>query len=374
MAKVLIEEQNLTNIANAIRGKTGKTDLITPPNMASEIEAIPTGGGAPLKEKAVNFWDYDGTLLYSYTLAEARAMTSLPQLPTYDDDRFYASGWTTTLTKMQSVVGFEDVSVKLTPTNTTYKECAVFVVDVRKTTDNTVNIKMYKRSSSYNVAYDWGDGTGVKSLSSTSATAYTHTYAERKKYTIVVLAERISSVMYLGDGSNPAFTPAVVLETVHNASSYICFSKYCFSGNYNLKYVVFYKNDQYMLSSCYSLKVCICVDPISAPSSYIFNYTYALGRLTVPYPTSNFFKGANNLTKFKCTSTSNGGGLYDVPQGLKVLILTTTTVMPYSAKITLGTLIYVNDDLVDSYKTTTGWVDHANYIFPHSAYVDSDYE
>ena len=45
MARVLIEETNLTNIANAIRGKTGKTDLITPPNMASEIEGIVTGGG-----------------------------------------------------------------------------------------------------------------------------------------------------------------------------------------------------------------------------------------------------------------------------------------------------------------------------------------
>lgn len=34
-----------TDIANAIRGKTGKTDAIAPANMASEIESITTGGG-----------------------------------------------------------------------------------------------------------------------------------------------------------------------------------------------------------------------------------------------------------------------------------------------------------------------------------------
>ena len=63
MAKVLIEETNLTNIANAIREKTGKSDLITPPNMASEITNIPTGDdtywtnllGGSLSEFTLNY-------------------------------------------------------------------------------------------------------------------------------------------------------------------------------------------------------------------------------------------------------------------------------------------------------------------------------
>lgn len=40
MAKVLINEENLTNVANAIREKTGKTDLITPSNFDTEISTI----------------------------------------------------------------------------------------------------------------------------------------------------------------------------------------------------------------------------------------------------------------------------------------------------------------------------------------------
>lgn len=43
MTRVLINESNLQNIANAIRGKNGLSDTYTPSQMASAISAIPTG-------------------------------------------------------------------------------------------------------------------------------------------------------------------------------------------------------------------------------------------------------------------------------------------------------------------------------------------
>lgn len=45
MAKVFIEETTLTAIGDAIRGKTGKTELIDPANMSTEIAGIEAGGG-----------------------------------------------------------------------------------------------------------------------------------------------------------------------------------------------------------------------------------------------------------------------------------------------------------------------------------------
>lgn len=45
MPKVFIEQATLTAIGDAIRGKTGKTDLIDPALMSEEIAAIETGGG-----------------------------------------------------------------------------------------------------------------------------------------------------------------------------------------------------------------------------------------------------------------------------------------------------------------------------------------
>lgn len=45
MSKVFINEETLTNIGNAIREKTGKTDLIPTTNMAAEIALIQAGDG-----------------------------------------------------------------------------------------------------------------------------------------------------------------------------------------------------------------------------------------------------------------------------------------------------------------------------------------
>lgn len=62
MAKVFIEESNLTAIGEAIRSKTGKSELLSPASMASEIESITTGGGAaePTIGYVVESWDTQG--------------------------------------------------------------------------------------------------------------------------------------------------------------------------------------------------------------------------------------------------------------------------------------------------------------------------
>lgn len=56
MAKVFIEETTLTAIGDAIRSKTGKTELIDPANMSTEIASITTGGGGyEIPDKAFMF-------------------------------------------------------------------------------------------------------------------------------------------------------------------------------------------------------------------------------------------------------------------------------------------------------------------------------
>ena len=43
MSKVFIEESTLSSIGNAIRQKTGKSELISPGNMPTEIASITSG-------------------------------------------------------------------------------------------------------------------------------------------------------------------------------------------------------------------------------------------------------------------------------------------------------------------------------------------
>ena len=51
MSKIFIEESTLTSIGDAIREKTGKSELISPLDMPTEIEGIQTGGGEDLFTK-----------------------------------------------------------------------------------------------------------------------------------------------------------------------------------------------------------------------------------------------------------------------------------------------------------------------------------
>lgn len=54
MSKVFIEEETLIGIGNAIREKSGTTDLIATTDMASAISNLPSGGGGTVKYASVN--------------------------------------------------------------------------------------------------------------------------------------------------------------------------------------------------------------------------------------------------------------------------------------------------------------------------------
>lgn len=66
MAKVLVNDSNLTNIANAIRGKNGETTTYKPSEMAAAITAISGGSGPEIPDSAFVisgnciYWDYYG--------------------------------------------------------------------------------------------------------------------------------------------------------------------------------------------------------------------------------------------------------------------------------------------------------------------------
>ena len=68
-----------TAIANAITAKGGTVssgDGLE--DFASDIASIPSGGGGSQPQKDINFYDYDGTIVNSYTAAEFAELSSRP--------------------------------------------------------------------------------------------------------------------------------------------------------------------------------------------------------------------------------------------------------------------------------------------------------
>ena len=79
-------------VASAITDKGVQTSSdATFSEMAQNISQIPSGGG--VKEKTVNFYNYTGELVYSYTANEVAELTELPEAPTVQGMTFQTWNW-----------------------------------------------------------------------------------------------------------------------------------------------------------------------------------------------------------------------------------------------------------------------------------------
>ena len=65
-------------------------------------------GGKELTRNDVNFFDYDGTLLYSYSWEEAKKLTELPEAPSHEDMNFVEWNYTLEDIKAQGFTVFAD--------------------------------------------------------------------------------------------------------------------------------------------------------------------------------------------------------------------------------------------------------------------------
>ena len=159
--------ETLTNIfsdiADAVRAK-GVTGQMTPLQMPTKIADIPSGGETPEAEwKDVNFIDYDGKNLYSYTTAEALALTELPPAPDRTSKGLTFQAWNYTLAQMKENAGATG-------------SCTVGATYLTTDGDTKIHITIYNSEySSFRLNFDpamksgyygtpittinWGDGT-----------------------------------------------------------------------------------------------------------------------------------------------------------------------------------------------------------------------
>lgn len=180
MAEYLTNTTDLTSVANAIRTKGGTTaQLVYPSGFVSAINAIETGGGGtPIAESDITFYDYDGTIVAAWTLAELATKTELPAYPSHDG--LTCQGWNWTLADLKS-------------TNRKMNVGAMYITDDGKTRiyihlEEGRTSPMLGCCPNGTVTVDWGDGTTPDILTgtSTSTAQWTpnHAYAAPGDYVI----------------------------------------------------------------------------------------------------------------------------------------------------------------------------------------------
>ena len=287
-------DADLTTVSDAIQAKAGtEGPFVFPDGFVSAISAIQTGGGgggaAPsAKWDDVTFIDYDGAVLYSYSLAEARVLTELPALPTHDG--LVCQGWNWTLDAIKAL-------------NCPATVGAMYITDdgatrlhIRIATVGRMTVPLYIGQTVANgVSIDWGDGSTAETLAGTGNVNASHTYAELGDYTISLmpgdgctlsLGANSSSCCVMGSTGNNGKVYCNMLQDVSigkNVTSIVGYAfLYCYSlASITIPDSVTYISDN-VFNSCYSLASITIPDGVTYISDNAFQYCYSLASITIP--------------------------------------------------------------------------------------------
>lgn len=167
-------------IKQAIIEKGGQVGDFT--TYAEAIANLPSGGDVnPTASKNdVTFYDYDGTIRYSYTTEEFLALTEMPPLPTQKGLICQEWNWSYE-DAMEYVAEYGVLNVG-----------ATYITDDGKTrlyiriaAEGRMDVPLYFQQTAANgVTIDWGDGSPTETLDSTGEVNTTHRYASIGNYMI----------------------------------------------------------------------------------------------------------------------------------------------------------------------------------------------
>lgn len=303
MSNILtVQDTSLTAIADEIRKKTGKKDkLAFPSGFVSEIDSIQTGGGsAPaeeIREKDVNFFDYDGTLIASYTEAEAKALTSLPTPPVHSGLIF--QGWNYTLEEVKANAEMADIGALYT----TDDGATRLEIEILERRDIRVRFSQTKASG---VLIDWGDGKSERSSGIADQTYALHNYEEPGKYTItltidddcnVTLGSYSSYLICINSlGSNAAQN---VLRKLYIGDRVVKIDKSAFNSHYALNSVSMNQGITALDDECFkysSIEFITIPSGVEAIPDSAFNACGCLRTISLPVSVQNL----DQYSIYKC--------------------------------------------------------------------------
>ena len=359
-------------------------------------------------ELDINFWDYDGTLLYAWTLAELAAKTELPPLPSHDG--LICQGWNWTLADIKSEGRAVDVG-------------ANYITDDGKTRiyihlEEGRTSPMLGCCPNGTVTVDWGDGTTPDTLTGTSTTTVkwtpNHAYAAPGDYVITLMVDGTfgfygESTVNAGgallrytsgaDGRNAVYQRAIQkIEVGRGVTSFV---SHCFRFFYSLKSItipetitsindgVFFRCfslmtliiprtlsniTTYAMCACYALTHASLPRELATMGSYAFNSDQSIARIQIPAG----FTTLNSSTFYDCSGlstlsipssvTSIAARAFYNCTGIKFYDFTGYTAVPTLADANAFTGIAADCEirvpaaLVDTWKAATNWSTYADQI------------
>lgn len=283
-------QTNLTNAKNAVTTKGGTVGDTGLSGLASEIATIPTGGTPEVEKKDINFYDYDGTRVASWTLAELAEATALPENPTHQG--LTADGWNWTLAQLKTQNTKMNVGQHYTPTD---GKTHLFVNVQSPFLSPTMGLGVNGTAT-----INWGDGN-TSTLTGTDVNTRvetSHTYNTAGNYEVTIELASGTSASIIGLSIAHLWRGSDNTLNVENASYASQVEEIWVGNNMALGSSSYY----FPFTRLVSLK------KLTMP----LNATLATGCLLAPYGDSLEF------ISFPLNSTSVGAGSYS---GVKVCAL-----------------------------------------------------
>ena len=402
-----IIKYNTMAIKQAIIDKGGEVGDLT--TYATAITNLPSGGGGSSTSSSKNdvtFYDYDGTVLHSFSKEEFLALNELPSLPTQPG--LTCQGWNYDITNAKTYVekyGKLDIG-------------ATYITDDGKTrlyiriaAEGRMTVPLYFTQTVANgVTIDWGDGSTTQTLSGTGNKNTSHTYTNIGDYMISLdvadgcilgLGHNVSDYCVLGSIKVNGRIYCNMLQKVDIGSNVTSIGKYVFYYCYSLNSLVI-SDSVTSIGSC-AFKFCRSLSSIVIPNSVtfigsdVFDSCYSLSSLVIPDSVTSLEKqtlsDCNSLNSLvipdsvtsignyaleNCYSLSSvvipntvtsiesyafygcyGMAFYDFSNHTSVPTLAGTTAF---TSIPSDCKIIVPDNLYNTWKTATNWSTYARYI------------
>ena len=278
-----------------------------------QVEGIFTGGSGAspsAKPNDVTFIDYDGSVLYSYSMEEAQELMELPELPSHDG--LVCQGWNWTLEAIKAL-------------NRPVTVGAMYITDdgatrlhIRIATVGRMTVPLYIGQTVANgVSIDWGDGSTAETLSGTGNVNTSHTYADPGDY-VISLMPQDGCTLSFGDGSS---SYCVMGSTANNSIVYCNMLQEVYVGK-NVTSI-----GGAAFQNCSSLANITIPDGVTSIGNAAFKNCSSLANITIPYGVTSIGGAAFS----NCYSLAN----ITIPTGVTSIVSNTFSSCKSLANITI---------------------------------------
>jgi hypothetical protein len=337
-----------------------------------------SGGGTPVPvaKKDINFYDYDGTRVASWTLAELAAATALPANPTHDG--LTAQGWNWTLADLKAENAPMDVG-------------QMYITDDGKTRlyitiagTGRMDVPLYwQQTVSEGVTIDWGDGSAAETFTGTGNKNTTHTYTSTGDYVITLnatggalgLGAASASFCIMGAANDANYVYCIMLRKVNVGSGVSSIGNYAFQYCQALSNVTIPSGvssiGAYAFNYCQALSNVTIPGSVSSIGNYAFQYCQALSNVTISSGVSSigvsaflYCRALSDVT-IPGSVSSIGNSAFKYCYGVKNFYI--YTIVPPTLggtscfdDIAADAVIHVPAASVNAYKTATNWAEYAS--------------